>query len=146
MRGFILSDNRDWRLFEALAGNLCLHQNPQIPAKFLVIGDGELRDELIEYCQKHGISNEVLFCGWKRDLPHIYADLDILALTSVNEGTPVSIIEAMASRFIPCLTHAPNLCNEQFERGAINEVPGCFLLLHQLLLSIRLRVRRSSKE
>ncbi len=79
------------------AARIFLHQNPQIPAKFLVIGDGELRDELIEYCQRHGLSNEVLFCGWKRDLPHIYADLDILALTSVNEGTPVSIIEAMAS-------------------------------------------------
>lgn len=79
------------------AARIFLDQNPEIRAKFLVIGDGQLRDDLMAYCQQHGLSAEVLFCGWKRDLPPVYADLDILALASVNEGTPVSIIEAMAS-------------------------------------------------
>jgi glycosyltransferase involved in cell wall biosynthesis len=39
----------------------------------------------------------VIFTGWIRDLPSLYADLDILALTSNNEGTPVAVIEAMAA-------------------------------------------------
>jgi len=79
------------------AARIFVDQNPGIRVKFLVIGDGELRNHLMAYCQQHGLSEDVLFCGWKRDLPPVYADLDILALTSVNEGTPVSIIEAMAS-------------------------------------------------
>jgi len=65
--------------------------------KFVVVGDGELRSQLEDYCQKLGLTSHVLFCGWIKSIPLVYADLDILALTSTNEGTPVSIIEAMAS-------------------------------------------------
>ena len=43
------------------------------------------------------IQDEVIFLGWRDDMPVIYADLDLVALTSLNEGTPVSLIEAMAS-------------------------------------------------
>jgi glycosyltransferase involved in cell wall biosynthesis len=74
-----------------------LDQNPDVATKFLVIGDGELRDELAALCDEQGLSDHVHFCGWRRDLPKVYADLDILCMTSINEGTPVSIIEAMAS-------------------------------------------------
>ncbi len=35
--------------------------------------------------------------GWRDDMPVIYADLDLVVLTSLNEGTPVTLIEAMAS-------------------------------------------------
>jgi glycosyltransferase involved in cell wall biosynthesis len=44
-----------------------------------------------------GLSQRVHFLGWRRDLDAVYADLDIVALTSLNEGTPVALIEAMAS-------------------------------------------------
>ena len=37
------------------------------------------------------------FLGWRKDLARIYADLDVVALSSINEGTPVSLIEAMAA-------------------------------------------------
>jgi glycosyltransferase involved in cell wall biosynthesis len=39
----------------------------------------------------------VRFLGWRRDLPLIYAATDVFLLTSRNEGTPVALIEAMAS-------------------------------------------------
>lgn len=67
------------------------------PCKFVIIGDGELRQELFNYCLELGIEKRVVFCGWVEDMPMVYADLDLLLLTSDNEGTPVSIIEAMAS-------------------------------------------------
>jgi glycosyltransferase involved in cell wall biosynthesis len=38
-----------------------------------------------------------VFASWRRDLPRIYADLDVLVVSSDNEGTPVSAIEAMAA-------------------------------------------------
>jgi glycosyltransferase involved in cell wall biosynthesis len=66
-------------------------------AMFLVIGDGELRAELETYATKLGLAERVIFTGWRRDLPRIYADLDVVALSSLNEGTPVSLIEAMAA-------------------------------------------------
>ena len=79
------------------AAKIFLEQNPDANIKFIVIGDGELRDALEGYSKKLGFDDHVIFCGWIKNVPLVYADLDILALTSKNEGTPVSIIEAMAS-------------------------------------------------
>ena len=66
-------------------------------ARFLVVGDGELREELEAYTCDLGLDEKAFFTGWRRDLAHLYADLDVVALTSINEGTPVSLIEAMAA-------------------------------------------------
>ncbi|MCF8127339.1 MAG: glycosyltransferase [Deltaproteobacteria bacterium] len=74
-----------------------LNEDTDLNVKFVVIGDGELSDTLQAHAENAGLTNHVKFCGWRRDLPEVYTDLDILALTSINEGTPVSIIEAMAS-------------------------------------------------
>ncbi|MBW1782936.1 MAG: glycosyltransferase [Deltaproteobacteria bacterium] len=79
------------------AAKLFIEENPDVQVKFVIIGDGELRQELISHSAANGLSDHVIFCGWIRKLPQAYADLDILVLTSINEGTPVSIIEAMAS-------------------------------------------------
>ena len=66
--------------------------------KFIIIGDGELRSEISEYAaSKKSIAGSVFFTGWQKDMSRVYGSLDIVALTSINEGTPVSIIEAMAS-------------------------------------------------
>jgi len=66
-------------------------------AKFLVVGDGERRGELERLAQGLGLQGEVLFLGWRRDLPRVYADLDVVVLSSLNEGSPVSLIEALAA-------------------------------------------------
>jgi glycosyltransferase involved in cell wall biosynthesis len=65
--------------------------------RFVIVGDGMLRPEIERYAHDLGLAHRVIFTGWRRDLPHIYADLDVLAVTSHNEGTPVSAIEAMAT-------------------------------------------------
>ncbi|MBU1006932.1 MAG: glycosyltransferase family 4 protein [Candidatus Omnitrophica bacterium] len=65
--------------------------------KLIVIGDGELRAELEAYARELGIYDIVEFRGWVKDLREVYGDLDIVVLTSLNEGTPVSLIEAMAA-------------------------------------------------
>jgi len=66
-------------------------------ARFVLVGDGNLRADLEAECRRLGIDRSVVFLGWRRDLARIYADLDIVALSSLNEGTPVSLIEAMAA-------------------------------------------------
>jgi len=65
--------------------------------RFLIVGDGELATELKELANNLQIQDNVIFLGWRDDVPVIYADLALVALTSLNEGTPVSLIEAMAS-------------------------------------------------
>jgi glycosyltransferase involved in cell wall biosynthesis len=71
--------------------------NPGKQLRFKIIGDGELRPALEEYSRECNINTSVDFLGWQEDLVDVYTNLDIVALTSLNEGTPVSLIEAMAA-------------------------------------------------
>jgi glycosyltransferase involved in cell wall biosynthesis len=66
-------------------------------ARFIIVGDGVLRPDLERRTRELGIGHRVLFTGWRHDLPRIYAALDVLVVSSDNEGTPVSAIEAMTA-------------------------------------------------
>jgi glycosyltransferase involved in cell wall biosynthesis len=66
-------------------------------ARFAVIGDGVLRRTLETRAGELGLGENIRFFGWRSDLPEVYADLDLVALSSRNEGTPVSLIEASAA-------------------------------------------------
>ncbi len=79
------------------AAKMFAEKFPGVNIKFVVIGDGELRNELDNYAIKLGFKNGIIFAGWREKLEDIYPALDFVALTSFNEGTPVSIIEALAS-------------------------------------------------
>jgi glycosyltransferase involved in cell wall biosynthesis len=63
----------------------------------LIAGDGPGRAELIDLCRALGISARCHLIGWRDDLARLYATCDLVALTSVTEGTPVALIEAMAA-------------------------------------------------
>lgn len=65
-------------------------------SRFLIIGDGELRGELEGRARELGLAH-VQFLGFRRDLAALYADLDVNVLCSVNEGLPVTLIEALAA-------------------------------------------------
>jgi len=85
------------RLVPVKNHKMLLRVAQKIKAKFIIIGDGELRQELENYAKELGIEDIIEFRGWVKDVAEIYRDLDIVVLTSLNEGTPVSIIEAMAA-------------------------------------------------
>lgn len=74
--------------------------------QFFIVGDGKLKDELINYCKEINITYSekqsdikplITFTSWIKDIDVVNAGLDIITLTSKNEGTPVSLIEAQAS-------------------------------------------------
>lgn len=74
------------------------HVVQQIPeTHFVFVGDGELRPDLKTQVGALGLTQQVIFAGWQPDMPAVYADLDLLALTSLNEGTPVTVIESLAT-------------------------------------------------
>lgn len=128
---------KNHRLFLESAAEV-IQDNPELDLRFKIIGDGELRAELEEFVRKLNLSSAVEFSGWQKDLPAVYADLDIVCLTSINEGTPVSLIEAMASGKTVVATDAggvKDLVGARFdgaedglgfiagERGIITKVP-----------------------
>jgi hypothetical protein len=84
-----------WCQSRVKAAALVAREDPA--SRFVIVGDGTLRPALEHHAQETRIADRVIFTGWRRDLPGIYADLDVLAVTSNNEGTPVSAIEAMAA-------------------------------------------------
>lgn len=86
---------------------LLKQQNPDIKFKAFIVGDGELLNPIMVMARNRGLSvcapdehhydTDVIFTSWRKDIDVINAAADIVALTSLNEGTPVSIIEAQAS-------------------------------------------------
>jgi glycosyltransferase involved in cell wall biosynthesis len=66
-------------------------------ARFVIVGDGDERETLEQRSAQLGLAQQVLFAGWQQNMPDIYSDLDVLAITSHNEGTPVPIIEALSA-------------------------------------------------
>lgn len=74
------------------------NKNSEFPKlKFVIIGDGNTRKDLENEAESLGLKDEILFLGNRNDTDVFYAGLDIVALTSLNEGTPLSLIEAMAN-------------------------------------------------
>jgi glycosyltransferase involved in cell wall biosynthesis len=82
-------------------------RNSSKKIKAFIIGDGETRESLKEKARQLNISftttseldekATLIFTSWRSDIDVINAGLDIVALTSLNEGTPVSLIEAQAA-------------------------------------------------
>ena len=72
--------------------------DPNLPQiRFIIIGDGNLRNELEAEAESLKLNKTVDFLGNRNDADIFYAGLDIVALVSKNEGTPLSLIEAMAN-------------------------------------------------
>lgn len=93
-----LTSVKNHRLFLEAARLVIMERSAGMPAvKFVIVGGGELEDELRAYARELGIAEAVIWLGWRNDVARVYADLDVVALTSLNEGTPVSLIEAMAA-------------------------------------------------
>ncbi|HSL22708.1 MAG TPA: glycosyltransferase family 4 protein [Vicinamibacterales bacterium] len=71
---------------------------PRAPrARLMMVGDGELRAHIEQLARDLRVPDAVRFTGWRHDLPAVYATMDVGILSSRNEGTPVSLIEAMAA-------------------------------------------------
>jgi glycosyltransferase involved in cell wall biosynthesis len=71
-------------------------------ARFLIIGDGPLRGELEQLAQQLGVTNVTQFLGSRHDVEHVLQAVDVLALTSHNEASPVSILEGLSCG-VPCV-------------------------------------------
>ena len=66
-------------------------------ARLIIAGDGPVRSQLAQQAERLGIADRVKFIGWTEQLVDLYGALDVCVLTSLNEGTPVAAIEAMAA-------------------------------------------------
>jgi glycosyltransferase involved in cell wall biosynthesis len=74
-----------------------LLRNRGVEATLCLVGDGPDRPQLEQLAHELGIVRDTLFLGYQEDVGPLYAVFDALVLPSGNEGTPVSVIEALAA-------------------------------------------------
>jgi glycosyltransferase involved in cell wall biosynthesis len=65
--------------------------------QFLIVGDGELREELQRSPDALALGDRLTWAGFRRDMPAVCFASDVMVQTSDNEGTPVALIEAQAA-------------------------------------------------
>ncbi|NUM89441.1 MAG: glycosyltransferase [Bdellovibrionales bacterium] len=68
-----------------------------IPWHLALAGEGECGPELERLAGDLGIREKVSFLGWRTDTERLLSDMDLFAISSLNEGTPLAIIEAFAA-------------------------------------------------
>ncbi len=90
-----LSPQKDIPTFLRMA-RLVINEIPR--TQFLVIGDGEERDELQALADRLKLHNHVKFLGYRKDALDILKTFSIFALSSLWEGLPIVILEAMAAK------------------------------------------------
>jgi glycosyltransferase involved in cell wall biosynthesis len=73
--------------------------------KFLLVGDGVLRKDIERLIYAYNLQTRVILTGWRQDIPGILSVIDVFVLTSLWEGLPISVLEAMASSKPVIATH-----------------------------------------
>lgn len=87
-----------------------------INAHLLIIGDGELKEELISLTASLEISDKVNFLGTRSDICEFLAAIDVFVLPSLWEGQPIALLEALAMAK-PCIASAVNGIPEIINHG-----------------------------
>ncbi len=84
------------KLFEKLH-----NQNPN--ARLLLVGEGELQEDIIKMVKELNLTNYVIFTGAKKNVSDYLQAMDVFVLTSIFEGLPVVLVEAQSAG-LPCVT------------------------------------------
>ncbi len=84
--------------------------------RLVFVGDGEIEEELKAEAGRLGLTTEVIWAGFRRDVPAILASVDLLILPSKDECLPFVILEAMGSR-LPVVATDVGGISEQVEDG-----------------------------
>ncbi len=99
--------------FLAMAAAVCLMESN---IRFVFIGDGPLRGDLADQVRSFELQDRIFFAGWREDMPACLSELDLVVSTSLSEGLPVSLIEAMAAAK-PVVARSVGGIAELFDQG-----------------------------
>ena len=73
-----------------------LKDNSTRKFRAFIIGDGDQMNNIKSHVHMLGLDSDIKFTSWIKQVDYAISGLDIIAMTSLNEGTPVSLIEAQA--------------------------------------------------
>ena len=122
-----------------------------IPIRFFIVGDGEEKENIIEYINEFKIDYStddkvatIQLTSWIKEIDEVNAGMDIICLCSLNEGTPVSLIEAQASGKPIVTTRTGGIENIVIENktALISEINNLNLFVENLMTVISSKEKR----
>ncbi len=87
------------------AAKLCKQQG--LPMAFLIVGEGTLQEELKELVRKEDLTDTVYFLGYRTDVANVIAQTDVMVLSSLWEGFPLTPIEVFSVKKTIVATDVP---------------------------------------
>ncbi len=126
-----ISEQKDYFTFVNTAELLL---NSGIKAKFIVFGDGPLKEKIIEFVKQKKLIDSILFAGFRNNIPEILPQIDYLLFSSQNEGLGSSILDAFCSKVPVVATEIggiPELIKHK-ETGLLAPVKNPKLLAEQI--------------
>jgi glycosyltransferase involved in cell wall biosynthesis len=90
--------------------------------RVFIVGDGELRPQVESQIQELGLAQTVTLLGWRKDIPDLMAVADVFAMTSLWEGLPRALVEAMASS-VPAVCYDTDGVRDLLSQGGGYLVP-----------------------
>lgn len=103
--------------------------------KLVLVGDGDKKQEFIDYVYESGLQNKVIFTGFRKDVGGLLQAIDCLCMPSRFEGFPIALVEAQASG-VKCIV-SDAITDEAVLTDLVTKVPlNEDLWLKQLLLGI----------
>lgn len=76
------------------AAEITLQKHPE--THFIIVGDGEQREQLLKMVDSKKIQNRITFLGYRADIQNVMSQLDFIVLSSLWEGLPLTPIEAFS--------------------------------------------------
>lgn len=122
-----------------------------VPIRFFIVGDGEEKENIIEYINEFNINYStdekvatIQLTSWIKEIDEVNAGMDIICLCSLNEGTPVSLIEAQASGNPIVTTRTGGIENIVIENktALISEINNLNLFVENLITFIKSKEKR----
>lgn len=101
-----LTKQKDIYTFIDTAKKIKLKNETTHPIKFVIIGDGPLKKELIDYAKSNDLENDVFFIGFRNNVIDLLPEFDIFLITSITEGLPLTVYEAFACKVPVVATEA----------------------------------------
>lgn len=92
-----LTSQKDLFTFIDSAKKIKEKNNTNHPIKFVIVGDGLLKEELITYTRINNLEKDVFFTGFRNNVADLLPEFNIFLITSITEGLPLSVYEAFAS-------------------------------------------------
>ena len=107
--------------------------------KFVLVGDGVLRSRVERLIAKHNLRQSLILTGWRRDIPRILSALDVFALTSLWEGLPIALLEAMAANLPVLATDTGGVAEVVVngKTGFLTQRQDVFSLSEKLLIMLK---------